>query len=364
MTRRSCLRHSAAEPSASRLSTGYQAGPRLRYDDAVRSVWRPYDAATADTSARMLELVRHATLAPSSHNTQCWKFMLSKDEIAILPDFARRCPVVDPDDHHLFVSLGCAAENLVHAARAMGYESTVRIDGEERVRVGLEASKPVATPLFDAIFRRQCTRAEYDGIPLTGEELDLLERAGTGNGVRVLLLTGKTAMEQVLEYVIQANTRQLSDRAFVDELKQWVRFGEREAVQAADGLFARTSGNPAMPRWLGSLMFDRFVTPKSENDRYVRHLRSSAGIAIFVSDAADTAHWVDCGRCYERFALQASALGIRNAFVNQPVEVADLRQQFAGVLGLGGLRPDLVVRFGRGPAMPRSLRRPPEAVIV
>jgi hypothetical protein len=29
-----------------------------------------------------------------------------------------------------------------------------------------------------------------------------------------------------------------------------------------------------------------------------------------------------------------------------------------------GQRPDLVVRFGRGPLLPRSLRRPVEAVLV
>ena len=31
-----------------------------------------------------------------------------------------RAAAVDPDDHHLFVSLGCAVENLVIAARARG----------------------------------------------------------------------------------------------------------------------------------------------------------------------------------------------------------------------------------------------------
>jgi len=33
-------------------------------------------------------------------------------------------------------------------------------------------------------------------------------------------------------------------------------------------------------------------------------------------------------------------------------------------LGIAGQRPDLVVRFGRGPTLPRSLRRPVEPVVV
>jgi len=96
----------------------------------------------------------------------------------------------------------------------------------------------------------------------------------------------------------------------------------------------------------------------------VRQMRSSAGIALFVAQSADKAHWVDVGRCYERFALQATALGIRNALVNQPVEVSSVRPQFASAFGLAGQRPDLVVRFGRGSAMPPSLRRSVPAVLV
>ncbi len=93
-------------------------------------------------------------------------------------------------------------------------------------------------------------------------------------------------------------------------------------------------------------------------------MRSSAGIAVFVSEANDPAHWIEVGRCYERFALRATALGIRNAFLNQPVEVATIRPQFAAWLGIGNSRPDLIVRFGRGPKMPPSLRRPIQAVLV
>src|SRR5262245_32276744 len=66
---------------------------------------------------------------------------------------------------------------------------------------------------------------------------------------------------------------------------------------------------------------------------------------------------------YQRFALQATALSIRQAFTNQPIEVPSLRPQISSYLGLGNRRPDLIVRFGRGPPAPRSLRRPVEAVI-
>ena len=171
-------------------------------------------------------------------------------------------------------------------------------------------------------------------------------------------------MANVLEYVVQGNTAQMQDPAFVRELKRWIRFGEREAIESGDGLFGRSSGNPAIPRWLGSRLFNLVFTVKGETDKYARQIRSSSGIAVFVSGASDKAHWIEAGRCYQRFALQATALGIRNAMVNQPVEVAALRPQFAGFLGIAGQRADLVVRFGRGPEMPRSLRRPVQTVII
>jgi hypothetical protein len=37
--------------------------------------------------------------------------------------------------------------------------------------------------------------------------------------------------------------------------------------------------------------------------------------------------------------LQAAALGIRNAMLNQPVEVASLREPFACAVGVAGRRP-------------------------
>ncbi|MCV2356394.1 Tat pathway signal protein [Paucibacter sp. B2R-40] len=341
--------------------------------DAARALRRPLEvggAEGANTAAAgsqlQQELVRYATLAPSSHNTQCWTFQLLERAIVIAPDLSRRCPSVDPDDHHLHVSLGCAVENLAHAALAVGLQAHARWDpaGAGAITVQLEPTKTVVTPLFQAITRRQCTRADYDGSAVSNADLRLLERAASGNGVRVMLLTERSATEKVLAYVLAANTVQMGDPAFVAELKSWIRFSAAEAQARADGLFAGTTGSPVLPRWLASPLMGMFFTPKSENERYAKQVRNASGIAVFVSEADDKAHWIETGRCYERFALQATALGLRNAFLNQAVEVGAIRPQLASALGLGKLRPDLIVRFGRGAAMPLSMRRPVRDVLV
>jgi hypothetical protein len=347
----------------SALLSGCDNG-RSAYETAAAATWRVANAPPAGQQALLTELVRCATLAPSSHNTQCWRFRPEADGLSILPDFSRRCPAVDPDDHHLFVSLGCAAENLVVAAAALGLQAEPTFDAaSQAIRIRLQPAPPAHSPWFRAIAQRQSARAEYDGQPLAAPELSLLANAGTTADVDLLLLTERPRLEQVLEYVVQGNTAQMADPAFVAELKQWIRFSGHDAVRLGDGLFAAASGNPVLPGWLGERLFGVFFTPKAENDKYARHLRSSAGVAVFVGKTADPAHWVAVGRAFERFALQATTLGVRCAFVNQPVEVAALRPQFAALLGLGERRPDLVVRFGRGPTLPPSLRRPVQAVM-
>jgi hypothetical protein len=310
-------------------------------------------------------LVHYATLAANSHNAQAWRFRPTPEGLAILPDLTRALPVADADNHHLYASLGCAAENLMLAAGAAGRSAMLDFapqdDGRIEIAFGADGASDV---LFEAIPARQCTRSDYDGRPVGADDLALLEQAARVEGCEVQLIDDRDRIEQVLELVIAANTVQVSDPTFAAELKSWLRFNARAAVETRDGLYAACSGNPTLPTWAGRIAFGAFFKPGAENDRYARQLRSSAGLAVFVSDRDGRAHWVQAGRSYQRFALQASALGIRHAHLNQPVEVAATRPELQALLGLGDRRPDLVVRYGYAPAMPRSLRRPLRDVIV
>ena len=131
-----------------------------------------FDAVRAETATplpdALADLVRQATLAANGHNTQPWLFQPIRGPVLIKPDFARATPVVDPDHHHLYASLGCAAENLSLAARARGLSGEV---GSQRSRTALDVTldarrRPTSPPLAsEAIPARRSTRSDYDGRP-------------------------------------------------------------------------------------------------------------------------------------------------------------------------------------------------------
>lgn len=328
------------------------------HDAATAALWSSRDPATLDG------LVHYATLAANSHNAQAWRFRQTADGIAIWPDMTRALPVADADHHHLYASLGSAAENLMQAASAAGQSSALDFvpDGAGRLEIALgQGGRP--DPLFAAILSRQCTRSNYDGRAVPVADLATMEAAARVEGAEVMLVTDPELIAQVLDLILMANAVQVSDPTFAAELKSWLRFNARTAVETGDGLFSASTGNPTLPTAIGRFMFDRFFTVQAENNRYARQVRSSAGLAIIHSGRDDPAHWVQAGRSYQRFALQATALGIRHAHLNQPVEVASTRPQMQALLGLGERRPDMVLRFGYGPPMPRSLRRPVAEVI-
>ncbi len=331
-----------------------------------------YNASAAASRAALAanpelgDFIRFATLAARSHNTQAWRFRASDDRIEILPDFARRTPIVDPDDHHLFASLGCAAENLAIAAAARGRSGELAFSPANAGSVvfAFGGGRTAESALFDAIPRRQSTRAEYDGKPVSAVDLKILEGAAAVPGIDVVLITDRRQIDRVRDLVVAGNSAQIADAAFITELKKWLRFSPRQAMETGDGLFSAASGNSTLPAWLGWRVFDFVFKANAENDKYAAHLHSSAGIAVFAAQREDKDHWVRAGRACQRFALQATALGLKHAFINQPVEVAKLRPELASLVGLAGRRPDIVMRFGYGPTLPFSPRRPAQSTII
>lgn len=356
-----------SEQSTKAGTDAFDTGVSPGYAAAVRAS-RAAPDWTARGQARLEELVRFATLAPNSHNTQPWTFqVLGPDRLVIRPDARRRCPVVDPDDHHLFLSLGCAAETLAIAATGYGTDASVswreNADDLPCAEVTLKDTGCAVSPLMQAIRSRQSTRSLYDGGVLSAEQRRALRQAAEGGTATFHLVEDAETKTRIRDLIIAANTAQLRDRDFVHELRDWIRFSETSALQSCDGLFARATGSPTLPDWIGRLIFPLVLRPATESRKIASQVASSAALAVFVSRDNTPKNWFQTGRAFQRVALVATKHGLKHAHLNQPVERSEYHSDLGRVVGARDGRPSLVIRLGKAMDMPYSLRRDPHSVL-
>jgi hypothetical protein len=242
--------------------------------------------------------------------------------------------VVDPDDAHLFKSLGCAAETIVQAAAAAGQATDIAVDSGGTITLCFHRADGLDGTLAAAIPLRQCTRRPFDGRPLGPDDCAALVAAGSGEGVRVVLVGDAATRAAIGHLVTEGNRAQLTDPAFRAELFQWVRCTAAEAIATGDGLSSFAAGQPVLPRWLVRLLLPVVMTASAQVARDRQNLATTPLLAAFVAMRDDIPAWIAVGRCYQRLALRAALAGIRHAHINQPVEVRALRPRLHAALGL------------------------------
>lgn len=303
-----------------------------------------------------LYLIEQAVKAPSGHNTQPWLFRVSEETIELLPDRSKVLPVVDPEQRELFISVGCAAENLCLAAVAKGYrpETVVTDSGCVRIRLprataasGLAPAPGTSCCLAPLIGRRQTNRSVYTGRLIDEPAIQRLQAVEGDSGIRIEAWPrGSAAFEQLARYVAEGNELQLADAAFRAELKAWMRFNSKHVGQTHDGLTYAVFGAPDLPRWISEPVIGAMLNGRSQNKADRKKIASSSHLVLFASQEHTPAGWVALGRALQVFLLRLAQAGVAAAFLNQPCELPVLAEKVGREFLPSGVYPQLLLRIG------------------
>ena len=317
----------------------------------------------------IIEIIRNAAKAPSGHNTQPWKFEVNDSQIIIRPNFERKLKVVDADNHALYISLGCALENLILSAKAHSLVPHVILNlnqGKEEILVDLTKSESVEKDvLYDYIDHRQCTRTPYDSKPVAESVLEELKEEVKNDLVDIIFFTDKTKIKELEPFIIDGSNTQFNNKEFIEELVNWIRFNKKDAQRKGDGLWASSLGFPNMPKLVGNLVIKRLVTAKSEVKRWKNLIQKSAGFALFTIKGNSKEDWVRLGQSFQRFGLKATQLELKHAHVNMPCEEIEVRRKLMQHFNIdNGRQALLLTRFGYSETMPYSFRLPLEKVLI
>ncbi|RPJ55246.1 MAG: hypothetical protein EHM23_26810 [Acidobacteria bacterium] len=317
---------------------------------------------------QLLELVKLATLAPSKYNTQPWTFTIEDHAVRICPDLSRRLPVADPHNRALYISLGCALENLLIGAECYGLRPDVEynLQGKQAHSVVVHLTRTLTCAdhpqLLRAIAERQTTRGKYSGERIAPADLRTLVDASREPGVHFGFLIDSHEVRPILAAFRESNRRLLADRNFLAEMMSWIRFTGKEAERRKDGISNTGLGLPLLPSWLVGNTTRRFLV--RHRLRREKLIQGSAAVMLFAVDRNDPQHWIAAGRSFERVALTATNLHIRHSHLAPARDVVQTRIQLSSLLGLSNTeKPALLLRIGYAEPLPASLRRPVAAML-
>ncbi|ATV27885.1 nitroreductase [Prevotella intermedia] len=305
-------------------------------------------------------MIEYATKAPSGHNTQPWLFKIGESEIDIYPNFAKSLPAVDADNRELFVSLGCATENLCIAAKQKGYKSEIAIadDGVVRVKLSKDTNENAGSPLFSQIAVRQTNRSVYNGKMIPDDSIDVLQKMTVEPAVGIYFYkNGTTEYNAIAEMVYAGNSLQMNDKRFKAELQQWMRYNKKHQNTTQDGLSYAVFGAPNVPFFIAKLVMSKAINEKTQNKNDRKKIASSSHLVLFTTKDNTIEQWINLGRTLERVLLRATQMGIANAYLNQPNEERNISVELANALGMETEHPTILLRIGYGKKMPYSLRR-------
>ncbi|MEX3693457.1 nitroreductase [Paraburkholderia sp. BR14263] len=337
---------------------------------------KPHDSAASASPLDKLDdyalryAVRHATLAPSSHNSQPWRFVPAHDRILLCADRLRAMPVVDPFDRELIISCGAALFNLrvALASLGIGYAITLfptSLDPDLLADVRLLRERLVGAdlvPLLNAISLRVTTRHPFSPAPVAAAvERELLE-AARAEGVEVACATEAGKREAIAELIAEADRRQFADPRFRRELAKWIH-----PRRTGDGMPAYAAGLHSLLDFATPLVASAIRTFDVGGGVAATHRELAAGspLLLCIATSVDDAQaWLAAGEALERVLLVLTLHGLCASYLNQPIEVAELRAQLGTLLGMPkSACPQLLLRIGHGTPDAPSPRRPLSDVV-
>lgn len=299
-------------------------------------------------------LVQAASLAPSSHNTQPWRFRLTDSMVHLYADRTRALPVNDPDDRELTISCGCALFNCRVAAAAAQLEAEVEVlpdptDVDLLARVQFTAASrthPDAA-LQAAIGERRTHRARFAADTVEPAAVrSLVEAVAVEGAVLTVLDTGKQRLDAAA-LVAEGDALLWANPSWRRELAAWMHPRRR-----GDGLTLPTLAIPVAQVVVRTFDLGHGVAAK---DRQLAD--QSPVLAVLATTADGPRDWLACGQALQRLLLVGARLGLQASYLNQAVQVATLRPKLRQLSGHQGY-PQLLLRIGApAHAVPPTPRR-------
>ena len=287
-------------------------------------------------------IINQASLAPSSHNTQPWVFHAAGSNIELWADHSRALPENDPENRELVISCGCALLNLRVAASADGLDPHVELlpdPGEPALLARVSLNDHAKASLVDAhlskfIQQRRTYRQSFASRAVDPAVVDEMMAAANYEGAQLQPLATGEARGKAAQLVADGDAVQWADPKWRHELAAWVR-----PLRAGDGLRI-----PVIPPPLVQALIRRFDMGGRVAAKDRQQTESAPLLAVLSTYSETPGDWLLAGQALQRVLLVACQQGLQISYLNQPIQLAQLRPKIQSLIASGS--PQILLRAG------------------
>ncbi|MGW3353449.1 Acg family FMN-binding oxidoreductase [Nonomuraea rubra] len=309
-------------------------------------------SASLATELGLRRLLVAAGQAPSVLNTQPWRFRVVRGEyVEMLADPDRRLRVSDPRGRNLHVSCGAALFNLRLAMRTAGQRPLVWLppspEEEPELLAAVRTGGALPVPeeyreLYDLIPVRRTSRRPFADRALPRAVMARLRLAASREGAALVPLDRHATID-ALDYAAIAEDELARDHDYRAEVAAWTMPGA-----CYDGVPGYAHGPHALK--------DPSPVRDFGRQEYEARFEERPQLAVLTTMGDGPADWLRAGQALQRVLLVAARYDVSASFLNQPLDLRDMRRRRDPHHRRG--HPQMIIRFGYGPYVARSPRRP------
>ena len=317
--------------------------------------------ATAPIDDQLRFLLRYAILAPSTKNSQPWAFSIQGNRLHLIADLGRGQPISDPNRREMYISLGCALENLLVAAEHFGFRHGISYfpePGHEELVATLvfgEGGVPSharAGATLSAIVRRHNDNSVFRAATVPDQLRLRLLACCVEPDLRVHLTDDRHFRGWIDALTLEADRIEFADPGFRKELGYWIGQG----VFGAPPVVAKIERTVVSRLDLGE--------PIARQDHAI--VESAALLGLVTATGDSHLLHVRSGQLFERLWLTATAMGVTVHPMSQTMRRPELRAAVGELLPSPGWTPQHLFRvgFSSHEEEHHTPRRPVEDVLV
>lgn len=320
--------------------------------------------AAREQTALLHRAAAQASLAPSVHNTQPWRFRITPTTFELRANRDRRLHVLDPTSRQLLISCGCA---LFNARVALAAErKTVAVerfpdpnDPDLLARLTVSDHRAPWSPLVrlePAIARRHTNRREFFEREVPEEIQWELSNAAAQENATLVALETREARNTAARLLQEADAAENDNPAYLAELREWTT----SIATRRDGVTSRSF--PMESLQPNDVPIRDFGVKVSGQMSPVRDSDAEQCLMVLGTVEDGPYAWLRAGEALQRLWLEATRLDYVAGLITQVIEVKRTRKQLRTELGLH-FYPHLLLRIGQAaPNIPTN-RRPIEDLI-